>query len=104
MLIVETRTVLFAETSPIGRLVVGRVIEIKYSISMISSQIDLRILVYAVSDVYRQYSTFRRGSVWAKVIQPNIPVSNGVVHVIDNVLGVVTNTIDQILNMDERFQ
>uniref|UniRef100_A0A0M3J5S7 Fasciclin-1 (inferred by orthology to a D. melanogaster protein) n=1 Tax=Anisakis simplex TaxID=6269 RepID=A0A0M3J5S7_ANISI len=28
---------------------------------------------------------------------PNIPVQNGVVHIIDNVLGIVTHTIDQLL-------
>ncbi|GMT28844.1 hypothetical protein PFISCL1PPCAC_20141 [Pristionchus fissidentatus] len=53
--------------------------------------------LYAVSEVYERYGQFRRGSVWAKIIVPNIPVQNGVVHIIDNVLGVVTNTIDQLL-------
>uniref|UniRef100_A0A9J2PJU8 FAS1 domain-containing protein n=2 Tax=Ascaris TaxID=6251 RepID=A0A9J2PJU8_ASCLU len=53
--------------------------------------------VYAVSEVYERYSQFRRGAVWAKIVVPNIPVQNGVVHIVDNVLGIVTNTIDQLL-------
>ncbi|KAL3090962.1 hypothetical protein niasHS_007337 [Heterodera schachtii] len=53
--------------------------------------------LYAVSTVYERYGQFRRGAVWAKVLVPNIPVQNGVVHVVDNVLGIVTNTIDQML-------
>ncbi|VDM43514.1 unnamed protein product, partial [Toxocara canis] len=56
---------------------------------------------YAVSEVYERYSQFRRGAVWAKILVPNIPVQNGVVHIIDNVLGIVTSTIDQLL-MDNR--
>ncbi|KRX66543.1 DnaJ -like protein subfamily C member 10 [Trichinella sp. T9] len=53
--------------------------------------------IYAVSTLLERYEKFRRGSVWAKVVVPNIPVRNGVVHLIDQVLGVVSNTIDQIL-------
>uniref|UniRef100_A0A914I833 FAS1 domain-containing protein n=1 Tax=Globodera rostochiensis TaxID=31243 RepID=A0A914I833_GLORO len=53
--------------------------------------------LYAVSSVYERYGQFRRGAVWAKVLVPNIPVQNGVVHVVDNVLGIVTNTIDQMM-------
>lgn len=53
--------------------------------------------VYAVSEVYQRYSDFRRGAVWAKVVVPNIPVTNGVVHIVDSVLGIVSNTIDQLL-------
>lgn len=50
-----------------------------------------------MSEVYERYSQFRRGAVWAKIIVPNIPVQNGVVHVVDNVLGIVSNTIDQVI-------
>ncbi|KAK0426866.1 hypothetical protein QR680_009942 [Steinernema hermaphroditum] len=53
--------------------------------------------LYAVSQVYERYGQFRRGSVWGKILVPNIPVQNGVVHIIDNVLGIVTNTIDQLV-------
>jgi len=53
--------------------------------------------LYAVSEVYERYSQFRRGAVWGKIIVPNIPVQNGVVHIVDNVLGIVTNTIDQLI-------
>uniref|UniRef100_A0A7E4V3C3 Fasciclin-1 n=1 Tax=Panagrellus redivivus TaxID=6233 RepID=A0A7E4V3C3_PANRE len=53
--------------------------------------------LYAVSEVYERYSFFRRGAVWAKVLVPNIPVQNGVVHIVDNVLGIVSNTIDMLL-------
>ncbi|KRY75517.1 DnaJ -like protein subfamily C member 10 [Trichinella pseudospiralis] len=53
--------------------------------------------IYAVSTLLERYEKFRRGSVWAKIVVPNIPVRNGVVHLIDQVLGVVSNTIDQIL-------
>lgn len=52
--------------------------------------------MFAVSEIYERYSQFRRGAVWAKILVPNIPVQNGVVHIIDNVLGIVTNTIDQV--------
>lgn len=58
--------------------------------------------VFAVSEVYERYSQFRRGAVWAKVLVPNIPVQNGVVHIIDNVLGIVTNTIDQLVMYNHR--
>ncbi|ETN76694.1 fasciclin domain protein [Necator americanus] len=53
--------------------------------------------MFAVSEVYERYSQFRRGAVWAKILIPNIPVQNGVVHIVDNVLGIVSNTIDQLL-------
>ncbi|CAK5054579.1 unnamed protein product [Meloidogyne enterolobii] len=53
--------------------------------------------LYAVSTIYERYGEFRRGAVWAKILVPNIPVQNGVVHIVDNVLGIVTNTIDQIV-------
>uniref|UniRef100_A0A1I7RY89 Fasciclin-1 n=1 Tax=Bursaphelenchus xylophilus TaxID=6326 RepID=A0A1I7RY89_BURXY len=53
--------------------------------------------LYVVSEVYERYSHFRRGAVWAKILVPNIPVQNGVAHVIDNVLGIVSMTIDQML-------
>uniref|UniRef100_A0A914Q490 FAS1 domain-containing protein n=1 Tax=Panagrolaimus davidi TaxID=227884 RepID=A0A914Q490_9BILA len=53
--------------------------------------------LYAVSEVYERYSFFRRGAVWAKILVPNIPVQNGVVHIVDNVLGIVSNTIDMLL-------
>ncbi|CAK5121920.1 unnamed protein product [Meloidogyne enterolobii] len=53
--------------------------------------------LYAVSTIYERYGEFRRGAVWAKILVPNIPVQNGVVHIVDNVLGIVTNTIDQML-------
>uniref|UniRef100_A0A0N5ADG7 Fasciclin-1 n=1 Tax=Syphacia muris TaxID=451379 RepID=A0A0N5ADG7_9BILA len=56
----------------------------------------LKVAVFAVSEIYERYSQFRRGAVWAKILVPNIPVQNGVVHIIDNVLGIVTNTIDQL--------
>ncbi|KFD57936.1 hypothetical protein M514_01169 [Trichuris suis] len=56
-----------------------------------------RWTIYAVSNLVERYETFRRGAVWAKVVVPNIPVQNGVVHIIDRVLGVVSNTIDQLL-------
>lgn len=46
--------------------------------------------------MHERYGQFRRGAVWAKIVVPNIPVQNGVVHIIDNVLGIVTNTIDQV--------
>lgn len=52
--------------------------------------------MYAVSEIYERYSQFRRGAVWAKILVPNIPVQNGVAHIIDNVLGIVSTTIDQI--------
>lgn len=52
--------------------------------------------VYAVSEIYERYGQFKRGAVWAKILVPNIPVQNGAVHIIDNVLGIVTNTIDQV--------
>lgn len=52
--------------------------------------------MYAVSEVYERYSDFRRGAVWAKIVVPNIPLQNGVAHIIDNVLGIVSNTIDQV--------
>ena len=58
--------------------------------------------MYAVSEFYERYSTFRRGAVWAKIVQANIPVQNGVVHIIDSVLGVVSNSIDQLLNENPR--
>ncbi|VDN03728.1 unnamed protein product, partial [Thelazia callipaeda] len=53
--------------------------------------------LYVVSEIYERYGQFRRGAVWAKIVVPNIPVQNGVVHIIDNVLGIVTNTIDQLI-------
>uniref|UniRef100_A0A5S6QA86 FAS1 domain-containing protein n=1 Tax=Trichuris muris TaxID=70415 RepID=A0A5S6QA86_TRIMR len=56
-----------------------------------------RWTIYAVSTLVERYESFRRGAVWAKVVVPNIPVQNGVVHIIDRVLGVVSNTIDQLL-------
>lgn len=40
--------------------------------------------VYAVSNVIERYGLFRRGAVWAKILTPNVPVENGVVHVIDS--------------------
>lgn len=74
--------------------------------------------LYAVSEIYERYSqfrlvfiviairnslflerisrAFRRGAIWAKILVPNIPVQNGVVHIVDNVLGIVSNTIDQV--------
>lgn len=52
--------------------------------------------MYAVSEIYERYSQFRRGAVWAKILVPNIPVQNGVAHIIDNVLGIVSTTIDQV--------
>uniref|UniRef100_A0A0N5BW28 Fasciclin-1 n=1 Tax=Strongyloides papillosus TaxID=174720 RepID=A0A0N5BW28_STREA len=58
--------------------------------------------LYAVSEVYERYSQFRRGAVWAKVLVPNIPLQNGVAHIIDSVLAVVTNTIDQHLGDNYR--
>ncbi|CAD5206802.1 unnamed protein product [Bursaphelenchus okinawaensis] len=58
--------------------------------------------LYVVSEVYERYSHFRRGAVWAKVLVPNIPVQNGVAHVIDNVLGIVSMTIDQMLTDNYR--
>ncbi|KAI6241456.1 hypothetical protein M3Y99_00374000 [Aphelenchoides fujianensis] len=53
--------------------------------------------LYAVSEIYERYANFRRGAVWAKILVPNIPVQNGVVHIVDNVLGVISMTIDQML-------
>ncbi|KAI6182891.1 hypothetical protein M3Y97_00429300 [Aphelenchoides bicaudatus] len=53
--------------------------------------------LYAVSEIYERYSQFRRGAVWAKILVPNIPVQNGVAHIIDNVLGIVSTTIDQMV-------
>lgn len=55
-----------------------------------------------VSTVIERYSVFRKGAVWAKIVTPNIPVDNGVVHVIDNVLGVVTQTIEQLIFNDDK--
>uniref|UniRef100_A0A914RK90 Fasciclin-1 n=1 Tax=Parascaris equorum TaxID=6256 RepID=A0A914RK90_PAREQ len=49
--------------------------------------------VYVVSEVYERYSQFRRGAVWAKIVVPNIPVQNGVVHIVDNF-------VDLLLLMD----
>ncbi|KAH7728775.1 fasciclin domain protein [Aphelenchoides avenae] len=53
--------------------------------------------LYAVSEVYERYGQFRRGAVWGKVVVPNIPVQNGVAHIIDKVLGIVSTTIDMEL-------
>ncbi|KAI6178177.1 hypothetical protein M3Y98_00472500 [Aphelenchoides besseyi] len=53
--------------------------------------------LYAVSEIYERYGHFRRGAVWAKILVPNIPVQNGVVHIVDNVLGVISMTIDMML-------
>ena len=53
-------------------------------------------LVYAVSEIYERYANFRRGAVWAKILVPNIPLQNGVAHIVDNVLGIVSTTIDQV--------
>jgi len=53
--------------------------------------------VYAVSEVYQRYGQFRRGSVWAKIVQANIPVTNGVVHIVDSILAIVSNSVDQLL-------
>ena len=58
--------------------------------------------VYAVSEVYERYSHFLRGSVWARILVPNIPVQNGVVHIIDTVLGIVSETIDMQLMANPR--
>lgn len=52
--------------------------------------------MYAVSEVYERYGQFRRGAVWGKVVVPNIPVQNGVAHIIDKVLGIVSTTIDMV--------
>lgn len=57
-------------------------------------------IVYAVSNVFERYSVFRKGAVWAKIVTPNIPVDNGVVHIIDQVMGVVSETIDQMIQQD----
>ncbi|VDN51771.1 unnamed protein product [Dracunculus medinensis] len=53
--------------------------------------------LYVVSEIYERYSQFRRGGVWAKILVPNIPVQNGVVHIVDNVLGIVSKTIDMLV-------
>ena len=58
--------------------------------------------MYAVSEVYERYSQFRRGAVWAKILVPNIPTQNGVVHIIDNVLGIVSETIDMMIYRNEK--
>ncbi|KAK0426877.1 hypothetical protein QR680_009945 [Steinernema hermaphroditum] len=71
--------------------------KLKLSMRNITDHRTGRWDLYAVSEVYERYGQFRRGAVWAKILVPNIPVQNGVVHIIDNVLGVVTNTIDQLV-------
>ncbi|CAI5439251.1 unnamed protein product [Caenorhabditis angaria] len=58
--------------------------------------------LYAVSEVYERYSQFRRGAVWAKILVPNIPVQNGVVHIVDNVLGIVSETIDMLIYRNDK--
>ncbi|KAK5977235.1 Fasciclin-1, partial [Trichostrongylus colubriformis] len=71
--------------------------KLKLSMRNITDRRTGRWDLYAVSEVYERYSQFRRGAVWAKILVPNIPVQNGVVHIVDNVLGIVSNTIDQLL-------
>uniref|UniRef100_A0A8R1IA93 Tyrosine-protein kinase n=1 Tax=Caenorhabditis japonica TaxID=281687 RepID=A0A8R1IA93_CAEJA len=58
--------------------------------------------LYAVSEVYERYSQFRRGAVWAKILVPNIPTQNGVVHIVDNVLGIVSETIDMMIYRNDK--
>uniref|UniRef100_A0A915KZ96 FAS1 domain-containing protein n=1 Tax=Romanomermis culicivorax TaxID=13658 RepID=A0A915KZ96_ROMCU len=57
---------------------------------------------YVVSTVLERYSVFRKGSVWGKIIVPNIPLDNGVAHIIDTVLGVVSETIEQLVMRDDK--
>ncbi|VDM75348.1 unnamed protein product [Strongylus vulgaris] len=71
--------------------------KLKLSMRNITDRRTGRWDLFAVSEVYERYSQFRRGAVWAKILVPNIPVQNGVVHIIDNVLGIVSNTIDQLV-------
>uniref|UniRef100_A0AC34F412 FAS1 domain-containing protein n=1 Tax=Panagrolaimus sp. ES5 TaxID=591445 RepID=A0AC34F412_9BILA len=71
--------------------------KLKLTIRNITDHRTGRWDLYAVSEVYERYSFFRRGAVWAKILVPNIPVQNGVVHIVDNVLGIVSNTIDMLL-------
>ncbi|VDK82185.1 unnamed protein product [Litomosoides sigmodontis] len=83
---------------------------LRFSANVIEDNYDLRLCVrnitdrrtgrwnlYAISEVHERYGQFRHGAVWAKIVVPNIPVQNGVVHIVDNVLGIVTNTIDQLI-------
>lgn len=58
--------------------------------------------MYAVSNVVESYRGLKKGSVWAKVVTPNIPLANGVAHVIDNVLGVVTKNVREMLMQDPK--
>ncbi|CAJ0961491.1 unnamed protein product, partial [Mesorhabditis belari] len=71
--------------------------KLKISMRNITDRRTGRWDLYVVSEVYERYANFRRGAVWAKILVPNIPVQNGVVHIIDNVLGIVSQTIDQIV-------
>ncbi|CAG9538217.1 unnamed protein product [Cercopithifilaria johnstoni] len=88
---------------------------LRFSANVIEDNYDLRLCMrnitdhrtgrwdlYAVSEVHERYGQFRRGAVWAKILVPNIPVQNGVVHIVDNVLGIVTNTIDQLIMDNNR--
>ncbi|MFH4976126.1 hypothetical protein AB6A40_002835 [Gnathostoma spinigerum] len=88
---------------------------LRFSANLIEDNYKLRLVMrnitnhrtgrwdlFVVSEVYERYSQFKRGSVWAKILIPNIPVQNGVVHIIDNVLGIVSNTIDQLITSNER--
>ncbi|KAM3721786.1 Fasciclin-1 [Dirofilaria immitis] len=88
---------------------------IRFSANVIENNYDLKLCMrnitdhrtgrwdlYAVSEVHERYGQFRRGAVWAKIVLPNIPVQNGVVHIIDNVLGIITNTIDQLVMNNHR--
>ncbi|OZC07064.1 hypothetical protein X798_05924 [Onchocerca flexuosa] len=88
---------------------------IRFSANVIEDNYDLKLCMrnitdrrtgrwdlYVVSEVHERYGQFRRGAVWAKIVVPNIPVQNGVVHMIDNVLGIVTNTVDQLVMDNHR--
>ncbi len=58
--------------------------------------------MYAVSEVYKSHGNFKRGAVWAKIVVPNIPVQNGVVHIVDTVLGIVNDNMDQLLSSEPK--
>lgn len=53
-----------------------------------------------VSGPYNQTLTVEGGGVNATVIQPDIAATNGVLHIIDRVLGVPNQTVQQKLESD----
>lgn len=64
---------------------------------MISLQFLL--LVYVKSDTVVGDSTHQTGVVLAEIVKANIPVKNGVVHLISRPLMVVDNTVHQFLKV-----